>query len=125
MPLGQVLLDGSISGPSDGDQAAARRLGLHPHRRHESASAQRRLCLRTISNATSGRCGGRAADGAGNCVAVGYGGAQGFVLTERHGRWGKATGLPGLAALNTGRQADVIRVSCASAGNCAAIGYYT
>ncbi len=32
--------------------------------------------------------------------------------------------MPGLAALNTGGYADVNSVSCASAGNCAAGGYY-
>jgi hypothetical protein len=33
--------------------------------------------------------------------------------------------VPGLAALNTGRQAEVSSVSCASAGSCAAGGYYS
>ena len=32
--------------------------------------------------------------------------------------------VPGTAALNTGAEASVIAVSCASAGNCAAAGYY-
>ena len=40
------------------------------------------------------------------------------------GSWGRAIGVPGLAALNAG-SAEVDEVSCASAGNCAAIGSYT
>ncbi len=65
---------------------------------------------------------------AGNCAAGGYfrdGGEHGFVVAERNGRWGKTTGVPGLAALNTGRFAAVNSVSCASAGNCAAGGFYS
>jgi len=65
---------------------------------------------------------------AGNCAA---GGSyhrrhhhQGFVAAERNGVWGTAVGVPGLAALNTGGQAIVNAVSCASAGNCAAGGDY-
>jgi hypothetical protein len=67
---------------------------------------------------------------AGNCAAVGdytdrRGNGQGFVVSERNGRWGKAIDVPGLAALNTYQEAQVTSVSCASAGNCAAGGYYT
>jgi hypothetical protein len=67
---------------------------------------------------------------AGNCAAGGayrdrHGHRQGFVAVERNGRWGKAIEVPGLAALNTGGQAQVNSVSCGSAGNCAAGGAYT
>jgi hypothetical protein len=67
---------------------------------------------------------------AGNCAAEGYftGGkhiTQGFVAGERNGRWGQAAEVPGLKALNTGRSAGVNTVSCATPGNCAAVGYYT
>ena len=66
---------------------------------------------------------------AGNCAAggsysVGHGNDQGFVADERNGRWGKATAVPGLVALNKGGLAGVGSVSCASAGNCAAGGSY-
>ncbi len=66
---------------------------------------------------------------AGNCAAGGYYNRRvyyqgGFLAVERHGRWGKAIEVPGLAALNTGRNAEVTSVSCASAGNCAAVGDY-
>jgi len=66
---------------------------------------------------------------AGSCVAGGYytdgnGNSQGFVAAERNGRWGTATRVPGLAALNKGGDAQVNSVSCVSAGNCLAGGYY-
>jgi hypothetical protein len=57
---------------------------------------------------------------AGYCAAGGFylggRGVGGFVAGERDGRWGKATGVPGLAALNTGGNALVFSVSCGSAG---------
>ena len=67
---------------------------------------------------------------AGNCAAVGdytaaHGNGQGFAVSERNGKWAKAAELPGLGALNTGGGADVLSVSCASAGDCAAAGYYS
>jgi len=65
---------------------------------------------------------------AGDCAAGGfYTGAvsgQGFVVSERNGRWGTAARLPGLAALNAGGDAKISGVSCPSAGNCAAGGFY-
>jgi hypothetical protein len=64
---------------------------------------------------------------AGNCAAGGdyTDGGQGFVVSQRRGRWGRAIEVPGLGALNTGAQAQVLSVSCAPAGNCAAGGYFT
>ncbi len=41
------------------------------------------------------------------------------------GPWGRAIEVPGLGALNKGGDAQVTSVSCASAGDCAAGGYYT
>jgi hypothetical protein len=70
---------------------------------------------------------------AGNCAAVGsyldqHRRSQGFVASERRGRWARAIEVPGLGALNSGpdRQpgAGVRSVSCGSAGNCTAGGYY-
>jgi hypothetical protein len=40
-------------------------------------------------------------------------------------RWGSAQEVPGTAALNTGGNAEINSVSCASAGNCTAGGSYT
>ena len=46
------------------------------------------------------------------------------MAVERHGRWGKAIKLLGSAALNPNGPSEVNSVSCASAGNCSAGGYY-
>jgi len=66
---------------------------------------------------------------AGNCAAGGFytDGSfhtEAFVAVERSGRWGRAAEVPGSAALNAGGFAQVSAVSCASAGNCAAGGFY-
>jgi hypothetical protein len=65
---------------------------------------------------------------AGICAAGGYytdsSGIQAFVADEANGTWGDATEVPGSGALNNGI-AEVDSVSCASAGNCTAGGYYT
>src|SRR6266487_989848 len=41
------------------------------------------------------------------------------------GSWRRAIEVPGLAALNKGRNARVTSVSCGAAGNCTVGGYYT
>jgi hypothetical protein len=67
---------------------------------------------------------------AGNCSAGGIyndssGAGQAFVVSEVNGRWGTAKEVPGTAALNTGGGDAIYSLSCASAGNCSAGGYYT
>ncbi len=71
---------------------------------------------------------------AGNCVAGGEytvssssinGSQQAFVADEVGGMWGDAIEVPGTAGLNVGNGAQVESVSCASAGNCTAVGSYT
>ncbi len=67
---------------------------------------------------------------AGNCGATGnYTGTHGnlvpFVVSEKRGAWGNAEDVPGLAKLNTAGYADLSRVSCPSAGNCVAVGFYS
>jgi hypothetical protein len=68
---------------------------------------------------------------AGNCAVGGYytygdGSDQSaFVASERNGRWSTAIQVPGLRTLNTSPNAMVRSVSCGSAGNCAASGYYS
>lgn len=66
---------------------------------------------------------------AGNCAAAGsftdrarHG--QAFVVSERRGVWGRAAEVPGLGALNAGHSAGIHQVSCSSAGNCTAGGWY-
>jgi len=66
---------------------------------------------------------------AGNCAAGGYytehsDPAQAFVVRETNGRWGRAIEVPGTSTLNSGGNARVNSVSCATAGNCAAVGSY-
>ena len=72
---------------------------------------------------------------AGNCVAGGsyiagtgnqddFGALQVFVVSEVNGVWQRAEEVPGTAALNRGGAA-IKSVSCVSAGNCSAGGYYT
>jgi hypothetical protein len=65
----------------------------------------------------------------GNCVAGGRfkdasGHSQALVVGERNGTWGQGKEIPGTGALNSGGLAEVITVSCASAGNCTAGGQY-
>jgi hypothetical protein len=83
--------------------------------------------------ALSGASGGSAVDAvscgsAGNCAAAGNyasdGDQQAFVVSEKNGSWGKAIEVPGSAALNASMSSGVDAVSCASAGNCAAVGSY-
>ena len=64
------------------------------------------------------------------CIGLALAGAlagcgQSAAAVRAAGSWGRAIEVPGLAALNTGGDAEVSSVSCASAGNCAAGGYYT
>ncbi len=69
---------------------------------------------------------------AGNCAITGgyedmtKGGSldQGYVVSEANGRWARAIEMPGKGGLNKGGEAEVVSVSCGSAGNCAAGGYY-
>jgi hypothetical protein len=66
----------------------------------------------------------------GRCVAVGYfqdakGNLDAFVADEKHGVWRAAITVPGLGTLDAGGGALASSVSCASAGNCSAGGFYT
>ena len=72
----------------------------------------------SVACASAGRCdaGGTYQDGSGH--------NQAFVVSEKNAEWGRAIEVPGTAALNTGGSAQVAAVSCATAGNCAAVGNY-
>ena len=74
--------------------------------------------LSSVSCASAGNCsaGGFYLDGSGN--------RQAFVVSETNKVWGHAHKVPGTAALNVGGYAWVTSVSCRSAGNCSAGGYY-
>jgi hypothetical protein len=63
----------------------------------------------------------------GNCSAGGSytdSGGQAFVVREANGAWRTAVEIPGTAALNKAGVSAVGSVSCASAGNCGAGGFY-
>ena len=49
---------------------------------------------------------------------------QAFIADEANGTWGKARAVPGSVALNKRGLAQVNSVSCTSAGNCSAGGFY-
>jgi len=76
--------------------------------------------ITSVSCASAGSC------SAGGWYSKGTGSfsSQAFVVSEVHGTWRKAEEVPGTAALNKGRYAVILSVSCASAGNCSAGGYY-
>jgi hypothetical protein len=73
----------------------------------------------SVSCASAGNCsaGGSYTDGSGN--------TQAFVVSETGGVWGAAQEVPGTATLNQGGFAAIDSVSCASAGNCSAVGAYS
>jgi hypothetical protein len=72
----------------------------------------------SMSCATAGNC------GAGGTYTDSSGDAQAFVASEVNGTWHPAIEVPGTAALNQGGHAQVYSVSCATAGDCAAGGFY-
>jgi hypothetical protein len=69
-------------------------------------------------------CGSGSSCAAGGAYRDGHDHMQGFVVSEKNGVWGQAIEVPGLGALNTSGGAGVVQVSCGSAGNCAAGGFY-
>ncbi len=66
----------------------------------------------------------------GSCTASGAyidgtGRLEALVVSQRKGKWGTATIVPGSGALNAGNQAEAPTLSCPSAGNCVIGGSYT
>jgi hypothetical protein len=74
--------------------------------------------FQSISCASAGNC------SAGGSYAAKNTHSEAFVVDETNGTWGTAREVPGTAALNATRAA-LTSVSCATAGNCSAGGYYT
>jgi hypothetical protein len=69
---------------------------------------------------------------AGNCTAGGTDNVEHdalasaiYVVSEVHGKWGKAISLPGTSQLNQGDQGQFNQVSCSSPGNCGVAGVYS
>jgi hypothetical protein len=73
---------------------------------------------RSVSCASAGNC------GVGGFYADSSGGSHAFVASKVHGTWHNAVEVPGLATLSKRGYAGVNSVSCGSAGNCGAGGYY-
>jgi hypothetical protein len=73
----------------------------------------------SVSCASAGNC------AAGGSYTDGSFHLQVFVASQKNGIWHAAVEVPGTAALNLGSFAFLESVSCASAGNCAAGGYYS
>jgi PASTA domain len=74
--------------------------------------------VNSVSCAAAGTC------TAGGSFRNGSGDHEAFVVDETSGNWGTAIEVPGSASLNVDGNAFVQSVSCATAGNCAAIGDY-
>jgi hypothetical protein len=74
--------------------------------------------ITSVSCASAGKC------GAGGYYSGGSRISQAFVVSQVDGTWRQAMKVGGVAALNHG-QAQIASVSCPSAGNCSAGGYYT
>ena len=74
--------------------------------------------VRSLSCASAGNC------SSGADYQDSSGGSQAYVVSEVRGRWRTALVVPGTATLNKGGNAEVLSVSCPSAGNCGAGGYY-
>lgn len=78
----------------------------------------------SVSCVAPGDCVAAGSEGVNNGFDVG-GGGQPFVATQTNGTWGSASLVPAmLGGLNSGADGAVTSVSCASAGNCVAAGYY-
>jgi hypothetical protein len=75
--------------------------------------------INSVSCASAGNCsaGGNYTDGSGH--------QQAFVAGEVSGTWGAAKEAPGTAALNKGGDGGLASVSCRTAANCSAGGFYT
>jgi hypothetical protein len=65
----------------------------------------------------------------GGCTIGGFieaqDGAAPFIVTQRHGTWSRPRSIPGMAAINPGKQATVSELSCFAPGQCAAGGSFT
>jgi hypothetical protein len=75
----------------------------------------------SLSEISCGAAGGCSAVGS---YASGAGQYQVFVVNQVKGKWRDAQPVANLAALNTSGDAGAEAISCGSAGNCAAGGYY-
>jgi hypothetical protein len=94
------------------------------------------VCVITLDATGKGGCAVKASlFGPGNYpLTAAYGGSDAYgasrsaaraLTVTRHGAWGNARPVPGVAALGKGTFADMGEAACASAGTCTAIGTYS
>ena len=95
------------------------------HLGHRAASTRQRGARRVRCHlgvvASAGNCGA----GGDSMVSSRPEHGQVFVADQTGGTWGNAQQVPGTAALNQGQDGSLASVSCGSAGNCGAGGFYT
>ncbi|HET7014382.1 MAG TPA: hypothetical protein VFI65_10755 [Streptosporangiaceae bacterium] len=81
-----------------------------------------------LTSSFGGSLGGLVCKSVGNCSAAGHFFAKVgdgvFVSTETNGVWGNAAALPGLRALDVGRDASIPRLACGGPGDCSLGGFY-
>jgi D-alanine-D-alanine ligase-like ATP-grasp enzyme len=127
-----VLLLGAAASPSPGGAALARApvvAGAGAATTSGGAWGQAKEVAAALNTGGGAEVNSVSCGSAGNCSAAGFYTEssslhqQAFAVTETHGTWGKAKEVA--AALNTRGGAQIESVSCASAGNCSAGGYYT
>jgi hypothetical protein len=116
----QAFVVNEVSGTWRQAQEAPGTAALNQHAQAiaTSASAHFGAYVNSVSCGSPGNC------SAGGSYTVSSGAVHAFVISEADGAWRQAEQVPGIAALGNGR-AEVKSVSCASAGNCSAGGYYT
>jgi hypothetical protein len=125
----------SVSCPSPGNCAAGGRYSDHPGQSQAFVISERNgswgPVIKLAGNLSTGyaEVTSLSCPSPGNCVAAGsyQPGARhqrAFVADEKNGSWDQAIEVPGLGTLNKIRDAQVLSVSCGSAGNCAAGGQY-
>ncbi len=125
-----VLLIGAAASPSSVAAAPARTAVVAGTRAAASAGSwgQAKEVAAALNTGGTAAINSVSCASAGNCGAGGYytdssGNLQAFVVNEATGTWRPATEVA--AALNTLGVAEIKSVSCASAGNCSAGGYYS
>ena len=128
-PAGSCSAGGTYTGRSGGFEAfvVSRKNGTWGKAEQVPGSAALNTggdaLVSSVSCASAGRC---AAGGHYSLPGNDNGQpSEAFVVSQNKGRWGKAERVPGLAALDTGRESEINSVSCDRAGSCAAAGYYT
>ena len=88
------------------------------------------LCEPDSSSCVAGQTLSASCGAGGTCAVGGWydtpelSGKVAFVALYKNGRWTKVTQIPGLKALDTGKQSAVRSVSCTRTGKCAAGGSY-